>query len=149
VSLHKLLLDEVSCMEAFLVQLDQEKHAMAEGRFADLTAIAGEKTRLLARIAGLDQTREIAQTELGFGPGRAGAQAAAGGDGSMRPAWDLLLALAQQVRDSNYRNGAMVYTHLDFTQKALGFLQRVERPFYGPDGATRTASGAGMRLASG
>lgn len=148
-SLHQLLLDEVASMEAFLIQLDEEKQAMAEARFADLTAIAGRKSRLLDRIADLDHRRESAQADLGLGAGRAGTQAAAEGDQALQRTWHMLLALAHKVRDSNYRNGAMIYTHLDFTQKALGFLQRVDRPFYGPDGATRTASGAGMRLASG
>ena len=148
-SLHRHLLDEVACIEALLAQLDSERQAMTEGRFADLPPITAEKTRMLDRIAGLDRERELAQAALGFGPGRAGAQAAAQSDEGLGRAWASLLALAEEVRDRNYRNGTMVYTHLDFTQKALGFLRRADRPFYGPDGTTRTASGSGTRLACG
>ena len=63
--------------------------------------------------------------------------------------WASLLELADQAKAGNRRNGAMVYTHLDFTQKALHFLQASAQLFYGPDGNRRTTTGGGTRLALG
>ena len=59
-----------------------------------------------------------------------------------------LLELAERARAHNLRNGSTVYTHLDFTQKALHFLQSSVQLFYGPDGVRKTSSN-GTRLALG
>ena len=63
----------------------------------------------------------------------ADAAAAAGGEAT-RHAWASLLELAERARAHNLRNGSIVYTHLDFTQKALHFLQSSVQLFYGRDG---------------
>lgn len=144
------LLAENSCIETFLSLLDQEEQAMTNGLFADLASITEQKTSLLSRIAELDQQRESVQMALGFGPGRAGADAAAASDGeACQQVWMSLLALAEKTRDSNRRNGTMVFTHLDYTQNALNFLQAGAQPFYGPNGVRKTVTGMGTRLASG
>ena len=61
---------------------------------------------------------------------------------------DAALALAEDAKARNMRNGSMVHTHLDFTQRALHFLQSSVQLFYGPDGVRKTAGG-GNRLALG
>lgn len=140
----------MACIEEFVELLAQEEQIMTTGRFGELPALTGKKSLLLDRLAGLDRQRESTQVALGFAPGRAGAQAAAAaGDESVKQAWAALLSLAEKASERNYRNGAKVYTHLDFTQKALGFLQGSDRPFYGPDGAQTKTTGSGTRLASG
>ncbi len=141
---------EKSCMEEFLSILSQEEQAMMNRRFAELDGITEQKVQLLERLAELDRQREAAQAALGFEPGRAGADAAAAAGGeTTRQAWAALLKLAEQARLHNLRNGSIVYTHLDFTQKALHFLQSSVQLFYGPDGIRKTAAGAGTRLALG
>jgi len=140
---------EKSCVEEFLAVLDQEEHAMTNARFGELGAITDQKIDLLDRMATLDRQRETAQVALGFEPGPAGADAAAAAAGEpTRQAWTALLELADEAKARNLRNGSMVHTHLDFTQRALHFLQSSVQLFYGPDGARKTAGG-GNRLALG
>ena len=144
------LLAESSCVETFLSLLDQEEQAMTNGLFADLASITEQKTGLLGRMAELDQQRESAQIAMGFGPGRTGADAAASAGGeACQQIWMSLLTLAEKARDSNRRNGTMVFTHLDFTQNAINFLQAGAQPFYGPDGVRKTTNGLRTRLALG
>jgi|UniRef100_UPI000D427E59 flagella synthesis protein FlgN len=141
---------ETACIEEFLSVLDREAKAMSDNVFTDLAAIAGQKTLLLDRMTELDGQREALQSALGFGPGRAGADAAAAAGGpTVQQAWAALLVLAVQARSHNLRNGSMVYAHLDFTQQALHFLQASAQLFYGPDGVRKTQSGGGTRLAAG
>ncbi|BEP37140.1 hypothetical protein GmRootV59_41110 [Variovorax sp. V59] len=144
------LLAEKACVEEFLSVLEQEAQAMKNGLFAELPVITGRKAGLLDRLAALDQARESAQVARGFEPGRPGADAAAAADGEASlAAWTALVELAQQAKASNRRNGAMVYSQLDFTQNALHYLQAGAQPFYGPDGIRKAASAAGTRLAVG
>lgn len=141
---------EAGCIGEFLVALDEEAQALSDSAFDALNAIADRKTALLDRMAELDQQRESLQATLGFGPGRAGAEAAAAAGGEpTRQAWRELLALAEDARNRNLHNGTLVYAHLDFTQQALHFLQARAQPFYGPDGVRKTQAGAGTRLAAG
>lgn len=141
---------EKSCVEEFLVLLAQEESAMTERRFGDLEQITEQKVQLLNRIAEIDRQRETAQSALGFEPGAAGADAAAAAGGeATRQAWQALQELAQKARAQNLRNGSIVHTHLDFTQRALQFLQSSVQLFYGPDGNRKTTSGGGTRLAMG
>lgn len=137
-----------SCIQALLDVLDREDEAISGGRFAELSSIREKKAGLLEQLAQLDRNREEAQAVLGFERGRAGAQAAAAHDETLRPAWVRLMALAEKARDLNQRVGAKVYTHLAFTQKAIGFLQARGQPIYGPDGAQETPRGGGASLAS-
>jgi flagella synthesis protein FlgN len=140
---------EKSCVEEFLAVLEAEEQAMSNGRFGELASISEQKIQLLDRIAELDRQRETAQAALGFEPGPAGADAAAAAAGeATRHAWASLLELAERARAHNLRNGSIVYTHLDFTQKALHFLQSSVQLFYGRDGIRKTTSN-GTRLAMG
>lgn len=141
---------EISCVQAFLAALGREEKAMLEGRFNDLAAITEQKTRLMDRMAELDRAREAAQCALGYEPGRAGASAAASAAGAAtEQAWKSLLQLAEQARIANRRNGSMVYSHLDFTQRALHFLQASTELFYGPDGVRKPTSSLRGHLALG
>lgn len=140
---------EKSCVEEFLTVLEAEERAMSNGLFGELASISEQKVQLLDRIAELDRQRETAQAALGFEPGPAGADAAAAAGGeATRQAWATLLELAERARAHNLRNGSIVYTHLDFTQKALHFLQSSVQLFYGRDGIRKTTSN-GTRLAMG
>jgi flagellar biosynthesis protein FlgN len=149
-SLLSHLRTEKSCIEEFLTLLEREKDAMMGGRFDELGPLTQQKAALLERMAALDLERMSALVSLGFEPGRDGADAAASAAGAQtREVWDQLLVLAEEAKAANHRNGSMVYTHLDFTQKALNFLQASAQLFYGPDGIRKTASGGGNRLAMG
>ena len=141
---------EISCLNDFLSALGREEKAMLDGRFHDLAAITEEKARLTDRMAELDRAREAAQGARGFPAGRDGAAAAAKAAGeATEQAWTNLLQLAEQARAANQRNGSMVYSHLDFTQRALHFLQASTELFYGPDGVRKPTSGLRGPLALG
>jgi flagella synthesis protein FlgN len=132
---------EISCLKDFLAALNREEKAMLEGRFHDLAAITEEKTRLMDRMAELDVVREATQCALGHLPGSEGGSAAAHAAGeATEQAWKSLMQLAEEARSANQRNGSMVYSHLDFTQRALHFLQASTELFYGPDGVRKPTS---------
>lgn len=140
---------EKTCIEEFLSVLDQEEQAMRDARFGELGAITDQKVALLDRMATLDRQRETAQVALGFEPGQVGAEAAAAAAGEATiQAWTALLELAEEAKARNLHNGSMVHTHLDFTQRALHFLQSSVQLIYGPDGIRKTAR-SGNRLALG
>lgn len=143
------VLAESACLQALLASLDQEDQAMAQCRFAQLPSLTEQKSRLLERVAQLDQDREAAQLALGYPAGRCGADAAAANDPALRQGWTSMLALAGRARDLNRQVGEKVFTHLEFTQKAISFLKAGDRPVYGPDGIQKTPSGGGSRLALG
>jgi len=141
---------EKACLEKLISLLAQEQHAIGESRFDDLQAITQEKAGLLDRVAELDRQRETLLLAAGFSTDVAGANAAAAAAGPATcQAWADLLVLAERARTDNLRNGAIVWTHLDFTQRALNFLQSSVQHFYGPDGIRTTAAGGGTRLALG
>ncbi|WP_256856745.1 flagella synthesis protein FlgN [Variovorax sp. KK3] len=144
------LLAEKSCVEEFLGLLDDEAQAMQGGLFVDLGPLTERKIGLLDRMAALDRAREAAQVAMGFEPGRAGADAAAGAAGdTARQTWAELLALAERAKSDNRRNGTMLHGQLDFTRDALHYLQATALPFYGPDGVRKAVGGVGTRLARG
>ncbi|MEJ7687457.1 MAG: flagellar protein FlgN [Variovorax sp.] len=144
------LLAEKACVEDFVSALDREAAAMRDGLFAELGPLTETKAALLDRMASLDHAREAAQVARGFEPGRAGAAAAAAADGeASSAAWAALLDAAERARTDNRRNGAMVFSHLDFTQDALHYLQAGAKPFYGPDGICKAGGGTGTKLAVG
>lgn len=141
---------EISCLKDFLAALNREEKAMLDGRFHDLAAITEEKTRLMDRMAELDLVREATQCALGHLPGSEGASAAAHAAGeATEQAWRSLMQLAGEARSANQRNGSMVYSHLDFTQRALHFLQASTELFYGPDGVRKPTSASRGHIALG
>jgi len=148
-ALLELLEREHAAAGQFLELLDQEAKAMTEGQFAELPDLAERKSRLAEQLTEIGHRREVLQKNLGYGPGRSGADAAAAaGDPALRKAWQRLLARAAKARELNHRNGVMVHTHLDFTRQTLNFLQAGGQPLYGPDG-THQMGGSGNRLAMG
>jgi flagella synthesis protein FlgN len=140
-----------ACVAALRELLAHEQEAMAGRRFTELQSIGQRKETLLEQLGGLEREREATQKAAGFSPGRAGADAVAIFFGqATHQAWCELLAAAALARSENLQAGSAVWAHLDFTQRALNFLQASAQLFYGPDGARRsTAVGAGSRLAAG
>lgn len=149
-ALLEVLREETVGIDAFLALLAQEEQTLLAGQFDALPALTERKSQLLEQIAVLDQRRETVQQGLGFAAGHAGATAvAAAAGGAVQQAWQELLQCAEQASTHNRRNGATVYTHLDFTQQALNVLRAGGQPFYGPDGSRQTGTGTGTHLASG
>lgn len=140
---------ETACLEAFIAALEHEDQALSEGRFEDVAALADRKGSLLADLADIGRAREASLAQLGWPPGRAGADAAARSDPLLETAWTALLGLAGRARDLNRSVGAKVHAHLEFTGSALAFLQARHQPLYGPDGGRVAPTVAGSRLAAG
>lgn len=149
-----LLLDHLTREHAaigeFLEVLDQEAEAMNHGDFANLSQLTDRKSQLADQIAFFGHQREMEQVTLGYAADRSGADAAADAGGeALQNAWCELLERAARARDCNHRNGVMIHTHLDFTRKAISFLQARGHPLYGPDGTHKTGTGSGNSRALG
>lgn len=141
---------EHTAVDAFLELLDKEADAMTCGQFNALPELAERKLHLADQIARLGRQRESEQIRLGYAADHSGADAvAAAGGEALQKAWDDLRARAAQAHESNYRNGVMIHTHLDFTRQAISFLKVSGKPLYGPDGAHNAGSGNGNSLALG
>ncbi|NDP65019.1 flagellar protein FlgN [Polaromonas sp.] len=150
ISLLQRLTREDGAVAEFLVLLNQEADAMAQGRFMDLPLLAEHKSQLADRIAILRRHRENEQMTLGYGADRSGAEAAATAGGPLlQDAWRKLQANAAQAHERNHANGVMIHTHLDFTRQSINFLKSAGRPLYGPDGSHYSGSASGNRLAMG
>lgn len=147
-TLLRQVLAEKACLEALVQALEEEDQALGSGRFADLPAIAQTKSALLARLAEIDRERESTQVHLRLPPGPAGLAAVAHADQRLPQAGSELLALAERACSLNRLVAAKVYTHLDFTENAIAFLQAGSRPLYGPDGE-RMGRARGASLAVG
>lgn len=148
-SLLACVLAEKSCVEAFVSALQEEEEALSQGRFAELAAGAEGKARLLADLAEADRAREATQAQLGWPPGRAGADAAAAASDSLGAAWADLLACAARASELSRRVASQVHTHLDFTSNALAYLQDRNQPLYGRDGARVLGPASSSRIAAG
>lgn len=149
-----LLLDllprELAAVQLYIELLDQEATAMAEGRFAELPALAERKAEAALQIGAVGGQREAAQLARGHGSGRQGAEAACAEVGQgLTAVWQELLAQAAAAHQKNLRNGVMIHTHLDFTRQTLGFLKASSQPLYGPNGMHQPGPGIGSNLACG
>jgi flagella synthesis protein FlgN len=149
--LQALLTRELEAIQVYIDLLDQEAAALRDSDFAKLPELAGRKSQTAGQITALEQQRDQAQRELGFEPGRAGAEAACAVAGpELARAWQDVLDAAAQAHTRNHRNGVMIHTQLDFTRQTLGFLQASGQPLYGPDGSHKVGSGTGgISLAQG
>lgn len=143
------LTQEHAAIGEFIELLDAEAQAMTDGDFANMPGLAERKSQLADQIALLDRLREVEQLALGYAANRSGADAAAVGNNALQKVWSSLLERATQAHERNHRNGVMIHTHLDFTRQAISFLQASGQPLYGPDGAHKTSTGSGNRLALG
>jgi flagella synthesis protein FlgN len=144
-----LLRREHAQISQFLELLDAEAEQMMLGQYTGLQDLAAKKLTQAGLIAGTSAERNALQIKLGFAAGRQGAQAAAAGSTTLEKTWQDLLAIAAQAHQSNYRNGVMIHTQLDFTREAIGFLQARGQSLYGADGAHKASASGGKPLAVG
>lgn len=144
-----LLRREHAQIKQFIDLLEAEAEQMTQGQYLGLQDLAAQKLVQAGLIASTSAERNALQLKLGFAANSQGAQSAAAGNAALQKAWQDLLAIAAQAHQSNYRNGVMIHTQLDFTREAIGFLQARGQSLYGADGTHKASASGGKPLAVG
>jgi flagellar biosynthesis protein FlgN len=119
--------------------LKQEQLHLIGADIDGLTALTDEKSKALAQLAELAQSRHQSLTAAGFSGSESGMQKwieAPGHGAAAGKTWNELLAAMRAAKDMNRTNGVLINTHLGRTQAALNVLHANPQGagLYGPDG---------------
>ena len=150
--LPQLLVEEAALLRDFLVLLEREQTALAEGNIERLLPIADEKNRCFARLAALGEARGKALAAAGLPASRQGMESWLERQAEairLRREWQAFLGLADQARALNQTNGKLIASRLAHNQQALSTLMAAanQAALYGPDGQARPP-GVGRSLGS-
>ena len=140
-ALVQVLLDESTCLDAFIEAMEAQDEALLAGRYHELPALTQRHGTLLDRLAGLDRQRESALLALGLACGDAGAAQAGRRWPRVEAGWTAVLQRAQRARSVAFRVQAKVNMNRAFAADALAFLQARCAPVYGPDGSRQQRAG--------
>ena len=144
--LQNLLLEEAAQLRGFLALLEREQQALVAGDVDRLMPLAGEKSGVFARLAGLGEARNQALAAESLPPDRPGVEAWLGRHPELsgsRKTWQDLLKLTLKARELNQVNGNLISTRLANNQQALTTLLSAanQAALYGPDGQARPIGG--------
>ncbi len=145
----------------FIRTVEQQQEAL--GRFIDLLAreqallsatplsidtlsrITEQKAAQAAELESLDAARQNILAAHGYTTDRAGAQRLAERLGGVE-LWQAFIERVIEARTENSANGLSIDMKLDFTQRALAFVQRITgHTLYGPNGQKRTLGGKSIQ----
>lgn len=145
-TLKHLLIEEAARLRDFLVLLEKEQQALADGDVERLMPIAAEKTELFGRLAQLGESRGRALAAEGLAADRQGMESWLGrhpDQAGAKQDWLALLAMAEKARALNQTNGKLIATRLAHNQQALATLMNAanQASLYGPDGQARPVGG--------
>lgn len=138
-SLAKHLARQSATLAQFILLLEDEQHALAQGQVDGqrLSELAAGKQALLDTLEQLEAQRRHAQLRLGYGDDRQGAARAAADAGCLA-SWQHLLGQASRAQELNRRNGDGIRARLEQNQRMLNFLREASGSgLYGPDGQSR------------
>lgn len=141
-SLAKHLARQSTCVAQFILLLEDEARLLAAGMVdgAQLSELAARKRALLADIEQMESQRQYAQSRLGYGDDRNGAERAAVDAGCLTT-WQQLLEQASRAQLLNRLNGESIRTRLEHNQRMLNFLHEAAgQGLYGSDGQARRGS---------
>jgi len=141
-SLAKHLARQSTCVAQFILLLEDEARLLAAGKVdgSQLSELAARKQALLGDIAQMESQRQYAQSRLGYGDDRNGAERAATDAGCLAT-WQQLLEQARRAQQLNQLNGETIRTRLAHNQRMLNFLHEAAgKGLYGPDGQARRGS---------
>lgn len=153
-SLAQNLEAELRAFQDFIQVLQTEQDTLVQGNvdpLLDLARIKSEKVVLLSQLA---ESRTRFLSAQGYSQEQGGMtkwlQQRAGESPQIAKLWQQLLALAENARQLNQINGAMIDTRLRNNQQALAILQAAsnQSALYGPDGQTQ-ALGLGRPIGKG
>jgi len=144
--LNKLLSEEAALLRDFLVLLEGEQKALAEGDVDRLLPLAEDKNRCFARLAALGEARVKALAAAGLPASREGMDSwleRQPDAARLRREWQSFLGLADRARALNQTNGQLITTRLAHNQQALAALMAAanQAALYGPDGQARPVGG--------
>jgi flagella synthesis protein FlgN len=119
------LAEEVTAASQLLQVLEQEQGHLVNGDAEGLSRLTGEKANIVARMTDLAKRRHRALGVAGFAANESGmpewlnsAAATAGANQS----WHQLLTIAQQAKEMNRTNGALIAQQIARNQSALNIL---------------------------
>jgi flagellar biosynthesis protein FlgN len=140
-----LIDQELQSLRTFVALLGREQDLLGQGAVEPLSALAAEKSMLVASLTRLAAARDVELAQLGLPAGRAGMAAWVGGkaDTSCQADWNQVLALATEARALNETNGKLIGLHMQDNQQALSVLMAAadQAVTYGPDGQQKAGSG--------
>jgi flagella synthesis protein FlgN len=147
-----VLITEIQVVREFKSTLQAEQKSLVDGDVNALTQLSKPKLDLVERLNKLAEER-LRKLELqGFSPDRSGMELWAAGMGSVaKDAWQSMLAIASEAKQSNKINGNLIQSRLQNNQQALSVLMSAadQASLYGPDGQRHGALQGGGKLHSG
>lgn len=151
-TLQRCLEAELALVQRFIDILRAEAEALERPDHGEaLNTSTQEKNLCIEQLLEAGQARDDALRELGFGPGRAGLDAACGSQPALRDTCARLFELGRQASDLNAANGVMIDTYLKHTQQALSAMQHlVGNPgLYDASGRTGPVKGQRKTITAG
>lgn len=150
--LGRSLTDELSLLQSFVDQLQQEHQLLTANQLEELGPLIEEKGRLAGLLAQVAEQRNAILTAVGYPKDRPGVEAWLQQQivpDSRHDNWQGILKLAAQARHLNTDNGKLIATRLHFNQQTLNTLLAAsdQAALYGPDGQPH-AGGAGRSFGS-
>ncbi len=148
----KSLHTEIALIQRFLLALQAESRALESPDLPDaLSASTLKKNACADLLTRANHERGGILQELGFSDDRQGLESAAQDQPSLQAAVRELLELAEQARQLNGANGAIIDVHLKHTQQTLDGLRALtgENTLYDASGRTRKTTGNQRNIKAG
>ncbi len=141
-SLAQNLGEELHAATALLEVLKQEQSHLINANVDELAKLTEEKTKIVARMSELAQSRHRALAGAGFDASESGMQkwVDGGSNSAAGKTWKDLLELAREAKELNRVNGLLIGQHLGRNQAALNILHGAPQggAMYGPNGQSAT-----------
>ena len=145
---------ELRVFQDFIQVLQTEQDTLVQGNVDPLLDLARIKSEKVVSLSQLAESRTRFLSAQGYSQEQGGMtkwlQQRAGENPQIAKLWQQLLALAENAKQLNQINGAMIDTRLRNNQQALAILQAAanQNALYGPDGQTQ-ALGLGRPIGKG
>ena len=137
---------ETALVVEFLAALDTEAEALVDRKAHEALHLATQQKEGLAeKLVLLSQQRDALLLALGLSTGHGGTEAAVAMHPELSPIWESLQVHAQEARDKNARNGALIEVNLRSTTQSLEMLRQLG----GSNSTTYDAQGRGKRAGYG
>ena len=129
--IQRVIREQISSAESMLEILDQEYQALLDGDTESLNRVSAEKARVIEDLETLERARQdLAE------PGQS--RRADAPDSH----WSEVLALIEQCRERNQRNGALANARREQVLLALNVLRSSDNGVYDESGALARGIGA-------
>lgn len=131
-----VLTEQVQCVDAMLLALERENHALLENDAETLNAAGADKNRLLETLESLEHERQgLAANDASF-------EQLIADDVDAKSSWQQLVERLEECRRRNQRNGALVNARQEQIAKMLIILRGVQTEVYDSHGQKPAAPAA-------